>query len=63
MEGGVSPDLLPEDGRIAAVGPEPYPARTTVGTAFPVPGMLVEIDCVALLPAELPGGGSIRPMG
>jgi 2-iminobutanoate/2-iminopropanoate deaminase len=32
--------------------PRPLPARTTVGAAFPVPGMLVEIDCVAVLPSE-----------
>jgi 2-iminobutanoate/2-iminopropanoate deaminase len=31
--------------------PRPLPARTTVGAAFPVPGMLVEIDCVAVLPS------------
>ena len=43
--------------------PQPLPARTTVGAAFPVPGMLVEIDCVAVLPsAGLPGGGA-QPAG
>jgi 2-iminobutanoate/2-iminopropanoate deaminase len=26
---------------------EPYPVRTTVGSILPMPGMLVEIDCVA----------------
>ena len=31
--------------------PRPLPARTTVGAAFPLPGMLVEIDCVAVLPS------------
>jgi 2-iminobutanoate/2-iminopropanoate deaminase len=31
--------------------PEPLPARTTIGVAaLPIPGMLVEIDCVAVLP-------------
>jgi enamine deaminase RidA (YjgF/YER057c/UK114 family) len=30
--------------------PQPLPARTTVGATFPLPGMLVEIDCVAVLP-------------
>lgn len=31
--------------------PEPLPARTTIGVAaLPLPGMLVEIDCVAVLP-------------
>jgi 2-iminobutanoate/2-iminopropanoate deaminase len=35
---------------------EPRPARTTVGVALPLPGMLVEIDCVAVLPAT--GGGA-----
>jgi len=31
--------------------PPPLPARTTVGVALPLHGMLVEIDCVAVLPA------------
>lgn len=31
--------------------PRPLPARTTVGAAFPLAGMLVEIDCVAVLPS------------
>ena len=35
----------------ADIFPRPLPARTTVGAAFPVPGMLVEIDCVAVLPS------------
>jgi reactive intermediate/imine deaminase len=35
---------------------EPRPARTTVGVALPLPAMLVEIDCVAVLPAT--GGGA-----
>jgi 2-iminobutanoate/2-iminopropanoate deaminase len=34
-----------------AVGPAPYPARTTcVVRALPDPAMLLEIECVALLP-------------
>jgi len=39
------------DGVYAQVFPPPLPARTTVGVALPLPGMLVEIDCVAVLPA------------
>jgi 2-iminobutanoate/2-iminopropanoate deaminase len=31
---------------------EPYPARTTVGTAMVSPGMLIEVDCVALVPGK-----------
>lgn len=31
--------------------PAPLPARTTIGAVLPLPGMLVEIDCVAVLPA------------
>ena len=31
--------------------PEPLPARTTVGVTLP-PGMRIEIDCVAVLPAD-----------
>lgn len=27
----------------------PYPARTTVGVALP-PGMLIEVDCIAVIP-------------
>jgi 2-iminobutanoate/2-iminopropanoate deaminase len=30
--------------------PQPLPARTTVGVVLPLPGMRVEIDCVAVLP-------------
>jgi reactive intermediate/imine deaminase len=30
--------------------PQPLPARTTVGAVLPLPGMRVEIDCVAVLP-------------
>ncbi|HEV2376774.1 MAG TPA: RidA family protein [Streptosporangiaceae bacterium] len=30
--------------------PRPLPARTTVGAAIAAPGVLVEIDCVAVLP-------------
>ena len=40
------------DGVYAQVFPPPLPARTTVGVALPLPGMLVEIDCVAVLPAS-----------
>jgi 2-iminobutanoate/2-iminopropanoate deaminase len=29
--------------------PRPWPTRTTVGAVLPRPGMLVEIDCVAVL--------------
>ena len=29
---------------------EPYPARTTIGAALPIKGMLIEIDCIALIP-------------
>jgi 2-iminobutanoate/2-iminopropanoate deaminase len=35
--------------------PQPLPARTTVGAALP--GILVEIDCVAVLPDEPAAGG------
>jgi len=45
------------DGVYAQVFPPPLPARTTVGVALPLPGMLVEIDCVAVLPA----GSGDRP--
>jgi enamine deaminase RidA (YjgF/YER057c/UK114 family) len=42
--------------------PRPLPARTTVGAAFPLPAMLVEIDCVAVLPSTgLAGSG--QPTG
>jgi len=30
----------------------PYPARTTVGTAMVAPGMLIEVDCIALVPGK-----------
>jgi len=30
---------------------EPYPARTTVQAVLP-PGMLIEVDCIALVPNE-----------
>jgi 2-iminobutanoate/2-iminopropanoate deaminase len=30
---------------------EPYPARTTVQAGLP-PGMLIEVDCIALVPEE-----------
>lgn len=35
--------------------PEPLPARTTVSAALPIAGMLVEIDCVAVLPSTAAG--------
>lgn len=36
----------------AAFGPAPYPARTTcVVLALPNPAMLIEIECVAMIPA------------
>ena len=44
-------DFAAMDQVYAATFPQPLPARTTVGAAFPVPGMLVEIDCVAVLPS------------
>ena len=44
-------DFAAMDKVYAATFPQPLPARTTVGAAFPVPGMLVEIDCVAVLPS------------
>jgi len=31
---------------------EPYPARTTVGAAMAVKGMLIEVDCIALVPGK-----------
>ena len=43
-------DFRAMDGVYAQVFPAPLPARTTVGVALPLPGMLVEIDCVAVLP-------------
>jgi 2-iminobutanoate/2-iminopropanoate deaminase len=45
-------DFRAMDGVYAQVFPAPLPARTTVGVALPLPGMLVEIDCVAVLPAS-----------
>jgi 2-iminobutanoate/2-iminopropanoate deaminase len=45
-------DFRAMDGVYAQVFPPPLPARTTVGVALPLPGMLVEIDCVAVLPAD-----------
>jgi 2-iminobutanoate/2-iminopropanoate deaminase len=44
-------DFRAMDAVYAQFFPEPRPARTTVGVALPLPGMLVEIDCVAVLPA------------
>lgn len=38
------------EGEIVGHFPQPLPARTTVGTVLPRPGMRVEIDCVAGLP-------------
>ena len=48
-------DFRAMDGVYAQVFPAPLPARTTVGVALPLPGMLVEIDCVAVLPATSSG--------
>jgi len=45
-------DFAAMDQVYADIFQRPLPARTTVGAAFPVPGMLVEIDCVAVLPSE-----------
>jgi 2-iminobutanoate/2-iminopropanoate deaminase len=57
-------DFAGMDQVYAGIFPRPLPARTTVGAAFPVPGMLVEIDCVAVLPGTgLPGTGSGQPTG
>jgi 2-iminobutanoate/2-iminopropanoate deaminase len=42
-------DFRAMDEVYAQVFPPPRPARTTVGVALPLPGMLVEIDCVAVL--------------
>ena len=44
-------DFRAMDAVYAEYFPPPRPARTTVGVALPLPGMLVEIDCVAVLPA------------
>jgi 2-iminobutanoate/2-iminopropanoate deaminase len=44
-------DFAAMDKVYRAAFPEPLPARTTIGVAaLPLPGMLVEIDCVAVLP-------------
>jgi len=57
-------DFATMDRVYAGIFPRPLPARTTVGAAFPVPGMLVEIDCVAVLPsAGRPGRGGGQPAG
>ena len=29
---------------------KPYPVRTTVGSQFPMAGMLIEMDCIAYMP-------------
>ncbi len=52
-------DFAAMDRVYAGEFPPPLPARTTVGATLPLPGMLVEIDCVAVLPAT--GGG--QPQG
>jgi 2-iminobutanoate/2-iminopropanoate deaminase len=46
-------DFRAMDRVYSQVFPAPLPARTTVGVALPLPGMLVEIDCVAVLPAAV----------
>jgi enamine deaminase RidA (YjgF/YER057c/UK114 family) len=59
-------DFAAMDKAYAGTFPRPLPARTTVGAAFPVPGMLVEIDCVAALPGTgtgQPGTSGGRPAG
>lgn len=57
-------DFAAMDKVYADMFPQPLPARTTVGAAFPLPGMLVEIDCVAVLPSTKPAGnGSVQPAG
>jgi 2-iminobutanoate/2-iminopropanoate deaminase len=56
-------DFAAMDKVYAATFPRPLPARTTVGAAFPVAGMLVEIDCVAVLPATGPPGTVPQPAG
>ena len=48
-------DFRAMDRVYAQVFPPPLPARTTVGVALPLPGMLVEIDCVAVLPTGADG--------
>ena len=49
-------DFRAMDGVYSQAFPQPLPARTTVGATLPLPGMLVEIDCVAVLPATAAGG-------
>jgi 2-iminobutanoate/2-iminopropanoate deaminase len=57
-------DFAAMDRVYAGTFPRPLPARTTVGAAFPLPGMLVEIDCVAVLPSSgAPGAGAGQPTG
>jgi 2-iminobutanoate/2-iminopropanoate deaminase len=57
-------DFAAMDRVYAGTFPQPLPARTTVGAAFPLPGMLVEIDCVAVLPSTGPAGvGGGQPAG
>ncbi len=57
-------DFAAMDKAYAGTFPQPLPARTTVGVSFPLPGMLVEIDCVAVLPGAGPaGGGGHQPAG
>jgi reactive intermediate/imine deaminase len=48
-------DFAAMDKVYAGEFPPPLPARTTVGATLPLPGMLVEIDCVAVLPATARG--------
>jgi 2-iminobutanoate/2-iminopropanoate deaminase len=55
-------DFAAMDKVYAGTFPRPLPARTTVGAAFPLPGMLVEIDCVAVLPSAGPAGAG-QPAG
>jgi 2-iminobutanoate/2-iminopropanoate deaminase len=57
-------DFAAMDKVYAGAFPRPLPARTTVGATFPLPGMLVEIDCVAVLPRTgLAGTGGGQPTG
>jgi reactive intermediate/imine deaminase len=52
-------DFAAMDKVYAASFPAPLPARTTIGATLPLPGMLVEIDCVAVLPgADGPGSAA-----
>jgi 2-iminobutanoate/2-iminopropanoate deaminase len=55
-------DFAAMDKVYAGTFPRPLPARTTVGAAFPLPGMLVEIDCVAVLPSAGQAGAG-QPAG